>query len=142
MRMISLRLLPVAARLATKARVGDGAVVGDDPQRVVGRPAAAVEPVPAGLARGSLVGQRATDVGERELAEATRVDVRLRPASLQALDTLIMAGVADDRAAAVRLVLARFGQQPEYEQLRERSGRPNGLELFTGHFRKRTRTAP
>ena len=67
-----------------------------------------------------IVGQRVTDVRERELAEATRVDVRLGPANLEALDTLIMLGIADDRAAAVRWVLARFRQQPEYEQLRER----------------------
>jgi hypothetical protein len=67
-----------------------------------------------------IVGQRVTDVRERELAEATRVDVRLGPANLEALDTLIMAGIADDRADAVRWVLARFREQPEYEQLRER----------------------
>jgi hypothetical protein len=67
-----------------------------------------------------IVGQRVTDVRERELGEATRVDVRLGPANLEALDTLIMAGIADDRAAAVRWVLARFRQQPEYEQFRER----------------------
>jgi hypothetical protein len=48
------------------------------------------------------------------------VDVRLGPANLEALDTLIMAGIADNRADAVRWVLARFRQQPEYEQLRER----------------------
>ena len=68
-----------------------------------------------------IVGQRVTDVREQELGEATRVDVRLGPANLEALDTLIMAGIADDRAAAVRWVLARFRQQPEYEQLRERA---------------------
>ena len=67
-----------------------------------------------------IVGQRLTDVRERELAEATRVDVRLGPANLEALDTLIMAGIADDRADAIRLVLPRFREQPEYEQLRER----------------------
>jgi hypothetical protein len=67
-----------------------------------------------------LVGQRLADL-RAELGEAaTRVDVRLGPANLEALDTLIMAGIADDRAAAVRWVLARFRQQPEYEQLRER----------------------
>jgi hypothetical protein len=74
-----------------------------------------------------IVGQRVTDVRERELAEATRVDVRLGPANLEALDTLIMAGIADDRAAAVRWVLARFRQQPEYEQLRERVGETGRL---------------
>jgi hypothetical protein len=31
-----------------------------------------------------------------------------------------MAGIADNRADAIRLVLAPFRQQPEYEQLRER----------------------
>jgi hypothetical protein len=74
-----------------------------------------------GPRRSMIVGQRVTDVRERELAEATRVDVRLGPANLEALDTLIMAGIADDRAAAVRWVLARFRRQPEYEQLRERA---------------------
>jgi Arc/MetJ-type ribon-helix-helix transcriptional regulator len=73
-----------------------------------------------GPRRSMIVGQRVTDVRERELAEATRVDVRLGPANLEALDTLIMAGIAGDRADAVRWVLARFRQQPEYEQLRER----------------------
>ena len=74
-----------------------------------------------GPRRHLIVGQRVTDVREQELAEATRVDVRLGPANLETLDTLIMAGIADNRAAAVRWVLARFRQQPEYEQLRERA---------------------
>jgi hypothetical protein len=73
-----------------------------------------------GPRRSLIVSDRVTDVRERERGEATRVDVRLGPANLEALDTLIMAGIADDRAAAVRWVLARFRQQPEYEQLRER----------------------
>jgi Arc/MetJ-type ribon-helix-helix transcriptional regulator len=67
-----------------------------------------------------LVGQRVTEVRARELGEATHVATRLGPANLETLDTLIMAGIADDRADAIRLVLARFRQQPEYEQLRER----------------------
>ena len=66
-----------------------------------------------------LVGDRLADVRARELGEA-RVDARLGPANLETLDTLIMAGIADDRAAAIGWVLARFRQQPEYEQLRER----------------------
>ena len=74
-----------------------------------------------GPRRHLIVGQRVADVREQELAEATRVDVRLGPANLETLDTLIMAGIADNRAAAVRWVLARFRQQPEYEQLRERA---------------------
>jgi hypothetical protein len=68
-----------------------------------------------GPRRHMIVGQRVTD-----LREAARVDARLGPAGLQTLDTLIMAGIADDRAEAIGWVLARFRQQPEYEQLRER----------------------
>jgi Arc/MetJ-type ribon-helix-helix transcriptional regulator len=71
--------------------------------------------------RSMIVGQRAADVRERELAEATRVDVRLGPANVAALDTLIRAGIADNRAGAVRWVLACFRQRPEYEQFRERA---------------------
>jgi len=56
------------------------------------------------------------------------VPAHLGPAGLETVDTLIMAGIADDRADAIRLVLPRFREQPEYEQLRERSGRPAGLE--------------
>ena len=73
-----------------------------------------------GPRRSLIVSDRVTDLREQELGEATRVDVRLGPANLEALDTLIMAGIADDRADAVRWALARFRQQPEYEQLRER----------------------
>jgi hypothetical protein len=60
--------------------------------------------------------------GERawELGEATHVPARQGPAGLETLDTLIMAGIADDRADAIRWVLAGFREQPEYEQLRER----------------------
>jgi len=66
-----------------------------------------------------LVGDRLADVRAWELGEA-RVDARLGPANLETVDTLIMAGIADDRAAAIGWVLAGFRQQPEYEQLRER----------------------
>jgi hypothetical protein len=48
------------------------------------------------------------------------VPAHLGPAGLETVDTLIMAGIADDRADAIRLVLPRFREQPEYEQLRER----------------------
>jgi len=48
------------------------------------------------------------------------VDARLGPANLETVDTLIMGGIADDRADAIRWVLAGLRQQPEYEQLRER----------------------
>ena len=89
-----------------------------------------------------IVGQRVTDARAWGLGEATRVDVRLGPANLETLDTLIMAGIADDRAEAIRWVMARFRQQPEYEQLRERVGRSTGLGRLTGHSGGGRRTAP
>jgi hypothetical protein len=67
-----------------------------------------------------IVGERVADARAWELGEATHVAARLGPAGLETLDTQIMAGITDDRADAIRLVLARFRQQPEYEQLRER----------------------
>ena len=67
-----------------------------------------------------IVGQRVTDARAWELGEATRVHARLGATNLETLDTLIMAGIADDRGDAIRWVLARFRQQPDYEQLRER----------------------
>jgi hypothetical protein len=67
-----------------------------------------------------LVGQRVTEVRARELGEATHVVTRLGPTNLETLDTLIMAGIADDRADAIRWVLAGFREQPEYEQYPER----------------------
>jgi len=68
-----------------------------------------------------IVGQRLADVRVWELGEATPVAARLGPAGLETLDTLIMAGIADDRADAIRWVLARFRQRPAYARLRERA---------------------
>jgi len=65
-------------------------------------------------------GQRLADLQAWERGEATHVPAHLGPAGLETVDTLIMAGIADDRADAIRLVLPRFREQPEYEQLRER----------------------
>ena len=65
-------------------------------------------------------GQRLADLQAWELGEATHVPARLGPAGLETVDTLIMAGIADDRSDAIRLVLPRFREQSEYEQLRER----------------------
>ena len=61
--------------------------------------------------------RRPTGMG---LEEATHVPAHPGPARLETVGTLIMAGIADDRADAIRLVLPRFREQPEYEQLRER----------------------
>ena len=69
-----------------------------------------------------LIGQRLADARAWELGEKTQVDMHttLGRSGLETLDTLIMAGIADDRADAIRWVLAGFCQQPEYEQIRER----------------------
>jgi hypothetical protein len=65
-------------------------------------------------------GQRLAEERAWERGEATHVPARQGPAGLETLDTLIVAGIADDRADAIRWVLAGFREQPEYEQLRER----------------------
>jgi len=51
-------------------------------------------------------------------AELTPVMARLGPADLETLDTLITAGIASNRADAVRWALARIRERPAYEQLR------------------------
>jgi len=51
--------------------------------------------------------------------EFTHVMVRLRPADLDIVDTLIAAGVANNRAEAIRWALTRIRERPAYEQLRE-----------------------
>jgi len=53
--------------------------------------------------------------------ELTPVMARLAPADLETLDTLITAGIATNRADAVRWALARIRERPAYEQLRERA---------------------
>jgi len=39
---------------------------------------------------------------------------------LETLDTLIMAGIAETRADAIRWALARIRERPAYERLRDR----------------------
>lgn len=53
--------------------------------------------------------------------ELTPVMARLGPADLETLDTLIKAGVAPNRAEAVRWALARIRERPAYGQLRDRA---------------------
>jgi hypothetical protein len=60
----------------------------------------------------------AAEEGPRGL---TAVMARLGPVDLETLDTLITAGVAPNRAEAVRWILARIRERPAYEQLRERA---------------------
>jgi hypothetical protein len=51
--------------------------------------------------------------------EFTHVMVRLRTAELEIVDTLIAAGIANNRAEAIRWALTRIRERPGYEQLRE-----------------------
>ena len=49
------------------------------------------------------------------------VMARLGPADLETVDTLITAGIAANRAEAVRWALARISERPAYTRLRERA---------------------
>ena len=53
--------------------------------------------------------------------DLTPVMARLGPMDLETLDTLITAGIASNRADAVRWSLARIRERPAYERLRERA---------------------
>ena len=81
---------------------------------------------------------RLADLRAWELGEATCVHARLGPAGLETLDTLIMASIADNRADAIRLVLAPSRQQPEYEQFRERVREIDRLERSSSFGRLQT----
>jgi Arc/MetJ-type ribon-helix-helix transcriptional regulator len=67
----------------------------------------------------NLVGERLSDIQEREHGETTLELTRLGPAGLETLDTLIMAGTAATRAEAVRWSLDRIRERPAYQRLRE-----------------------
>jgi hypothetical protein len=51
--------------------------------------------------------------------EFTHVMVRLKPADLDIVDTLISAGIANNRAEAMRWTLNRIRERPGYEKLRQ-----------------------
>lgn len=53
-------------------------------------------------------------------ASLVPVMARLGPAELETVDTLIAAGVAANRAEAIRWALARIRDRPAYQQLQER----------------------
>ena len=57
---------------------------------------------------------------EEGAAELTPVMARLGAADLETLDTLIAAGIAPNRAEAVRWALAKIRERPAYGQLQER----------------------
>jgi hypothetical protein len=58
--------------------------------------------------------------GEPAAGELTPVMARLGPADLETVDMLITAGLAANRAEAVRWALARIRERPAYAQLRDR----------------------
>jgi hypothetical protein len=58
--------------------------------------------------------------GERDRGDLTPVMARLGPVDLETLDALITAGIATNRAEAVRWALARIRERPAYAQLRDR----------------------
>jgi Arc/MetJ-type ribon-helix-helix transcriptional regulator len=49
----------------------------------------------------------------------TPVMVRLKAPELEIVDTLISAGIANNRAEAIRWALTRIGERPAYIQVRE-----------------------
>jgi hypothetical protein len=51
--------------------------------------------------------------------EFTHVMVRLKTAELDIVDTLIAAGIANNRAEAIRWALTRIRERPAYEELRQ-----------------------
>jgi Arc/MetJ-type ribon-helix-helix transcriptional regulator len=66
-----------------------------------------------------LVGDRLSDIQERERGQTTLELTRLGPAGLETLDTLIMAGTAGTRAEAIRWSLDRVRERPAYQRLGE-----------------------
>jgi hypothetical protein len=75
----------------------------------------------------NLVGDRLSDIQEREHGETTRELTRLGPAGLETLDTLIMAGAAASRPEAILWVLDRVRERPAYQRLRELRSEANKL---------------
>lgn len=70
-------------------------------------------------APGQRVGERVTDIQERERGETTLELTRLGAAGLDTLDTLIMAGTAATRAEAIRWAQDRIRERPAYQRRRE-----------------------
>lgn len=64
-------------------------------------------------------------------SEFTPVMVRLRAPELEIVDTLINAGIAPNRAEAVRWALARISERPAYTQLR---GHTSEIERLKTEF--------
>ena len=64
---------------------------------------------------------RSLEARAQARADLTPVMARLAPVDLETLDALITAGIAANRAEAVRWALARIRERPAYAQLRERA---------------------
>ena len=65
------------------------------------------------------VAQKLSDYRREELGEDIFELTRLGPAGLEAVDTLIMAGIADTRGDAIRRAVDRIRELPAYQRLRE-----------------------
>jgi hypothetical protein len=65
------------------------------------------------------VSDKLSDYRRESLGEDILELARLGPASLETVDTLIMAGIADTRGDAIARALDRFRELPAYERLRE-----------------------
>ena len=63
---------------------------------------------------------RSLEARAQTRGDLTPVMARLAPVDLETLDALITAGIAANRAEAVRWALARIRERPAYAQLRER----------------------
>ena len=72
----------------------------------------------SGHARGGMI-QRIGGQAEAADGDITHVMVRLKPAELEIVDTLITAGIANSRAEAIRWALTRISERPAYTQIRE-----------------------
>jgi hypothetical protein len=90
------QVLPAARMLEFKFITEDGIVLrGSDTKRI---------------------GGSAADLAERQ-RDLTPVMARLGPVDLWTLDTLVTAGIAANRAEAVRWILARIRERPGYQKL-------------------------
>ena len=72
-----------------------------------------------------------TDDPARRKQDLTPADIRLGPADLEMLDTVITAGTAASRAEAIGWVLARIRERPAYARLEERA---RELDELKAHF--------
>ena len=65
------------------------------------------------------IAQKLSDYRREQFGEDIFELTRLGPAGLETVDTMIMAGVADNRGEAIRRALDRLRELPAYERLRE-----------------------